>query len=115
MSGDSISGSGGPAPTISGLRLEVAPDDPFERPASHTDLGNRETVPEEDGHHVRETGAETRLGILGVDVAQGVGQTQRGEDVVEHDRHLVAEMTTVPGQQLIAGRRNLAAEEHEAE
>ena len=72
-----------------------------ESPAVHTHFGHRETIPEQHRNDVREASPQL---WLGVHVARRPGQPEPGEDLVEHHRHLVAEVAAGAGHQLIAGR-----------
>jgi hypothetical protein len=87
----------------------TAPDDPFEAPAVHPELRNGYAVPQKHGNDVREALPEVRLGV---DVSRSVGKAVGRQDLVEQDGHLVAEMASLAGHELVMGGGNGSAEEH---
>lgn len=87
----------------------AAPDNSFEAPAVHPELRDGHAVAQKDRDDVREAFPEIGLGVH---VSRRPGKAVGRQDFVEQKGHLVAEMTSPAGHELITGVGNGAAEEH---
>jgi len=87
----------------------AAAHDPLEAAAVHPELRDGDAVPQKHGDGVREAFPEIRIGV---DVPRRPGKAVGRQDFVEQQGHLIAQMASLAGHELVVGGENGSAEEH---